>query len=62
MQVGLRLAHRAHFNVNVAPFVWDDFAKREGPTSNVLALLSTHPPSSERKKALQRELVAMFAG
>lgn len=58
VQVGLRIAYNAAFNVQKAPSVWDDFARKEGPGSEALALLSTHPPSLKRKKALQAELAS----
>lgn len=56
--MGLRIAYDAAFNVEKAPAVWDDFARKEGPGSEMMALLSTHPPSLKRKKALQEELTS----
>jgi hypothetical protein len=59
VQVGLKIAAKAGFNIDRAPAVWDDFARQQGPGSGALAVLSTHPASSSRKKALLREIEDM---
>lgn len=58
VQVGLRLAYNAAFDVEKAPAMYDDFARLAKPRRKWLALLDTHPPGAERKEAMQRELAS----
>ena len=59
VQVGLKLAAKAGFNIERAPQVWDDFARAQGPGAGALAILNTHPASESRKKSLMEEIESM---
>lgn len=59
LQVGLKLAAKAGFDIVKAPAVWDDFAEQSPPGMEALSVLQTHPASHNRKTALLHEIASM---
>ncbi len=52
-RIGLLYMAKAGYDPQAAVKMWQRVAKDEGEPLAILSLLSTHPPSSERAKALQ---------
>lgn len=57
-RLGLRLMARAGYDPTAAPTLWK---RMEEATLELPALLSTHPPSAERREALAAQVRAMNA-
>lgn len=60
LQIGLKLAGLAGYNITKAPEVWDDMARlQKGPGGDMMTFLQTHPGSKNRAAVLRQELEAM---
>ena len=60
MQVGLRLARMAGFNVDKAAPLWDEMAAAHGGSGGgVQTMMSTHPSSETRSKILATEVALL---
>lgn len=59
--IGLMLMHKANYNIDEAPKVWERMLKFDGQQQESVAFLSTHPSHSERIKDLTKWVAELKA-